>query len=173
MPRTAQITRKTNETSITLTLNIDGEGKFEGGSSIGFLDHMLHLFSRHGLVDLTLNAQGDTFVDCHHTVEDIGLALGSALCEALGGKEGIRRYGSAIIPMDDALVMCAVDLSGRPYLYYEIPFTAPKLGELDTETIAEFFHSVSRNAGMNLHIKLLHGTNNHHIAEAAFKAFAR
>lgn len=173
MMRTADISRKTNETAITVTLTLDGQGRMEGGTGIAFFDHMLAQTVRHGLLDMTLYAQGDTAVDSHHTVEDVGITLGMAISQALGGKEGIRRYGSAIVPMDDALVLCAVDLSGRPYLSFEVPFTTPRLGEMDTETIEEFFRAISVHGGMNLHIKLLNGHNHHHKAEAVFKAFGR
>lgn len=173
MDRTACLTRKTAETNISLLLALDGTGKFTGGTGIGFLDHMMTLFAKHGFFDVTLDAAGDTQVDCHHTVEDVGIVLGGALTRALGDKSGIRRYGSAYVPMDDSLARCVIDLSGRPFLHYQIPFTVPRLGVMDTEMVEEFFRAVSVHAAMNLHIELLHGSNNHHKAEAAFKAFGR
>lgn len=169
--RVAEVLRETRETSIKATLNLDGQGRMEGGTPVEFFNHMLAQTIRHGLMDLDLSAEGDTQVDCHHTVEDTGIVLGMLIMKALGSKEGIRRYGHAIVPMDDALVLCAVDLSGRPYLCFDLSFTTAKLGEMDTETVEEFFRAVSVNGGVNLHFKLLHGQNNHHIAEAAFKAF--
>ena len=171
--RTASIKRKTTETDISLAINLDGKGGFEANLPIGFLEHMLSLASRHGFFDLNVNAEGDTYIDAHHTVEDVGIVLGQAVTKALGDKKGIRRYGNAVVPMDDVLVLCALDLSGRPYLHFEADFTVPKLGEMDTELVKEFFQAVSVHGGMNLHIKLLHGENNHHIAEAVFKAFGR
>lgn len=173
MARTAEITRKTKETDITLSLALDGSGKGSISTGIGFFDHMLEGFSRHGFFDLSCTVKGDLQVDGHHTVEDTGIVLGNAIREALGDKRGIRRYGSFILPMDDALCLCAVDLCGRPYFQYECPFTTERIGELDTELIREFFYAVSYSAGMNLHIKMLSGINNHHMAEAMFKAFAK
>jgi len=171
--RIAKIMRTTSETDITAKLNIDGTGEFEAEMPIGFFKHMLEQIARHGFFDLKLKITGDTNVDAHHTVEDTGIVIGQALARALGDKKGIRRYGSSIIPMDDVLALCAIDFSGRSYLHFEAQFTNPRLGEMDTELIREFFQAVSTNAGINLHIKLLHGTNNHHIAEAIFKAFAK
>lgn len=173
MERKAALTRTTKETDISLSLNLDGagEGKIETG--IGFFDHMLEGFAKHGFFDLSLRVQGDLEVDGHHSVEDAGIVLGSAIKQALGDKKGIRRYGSCILPMDDALCLCAVDLCGRPYFAYECVFPTERIGCLDTELVREFFYAVSYTAGMNLHIKMLSGINSHHMAEAMFKAFAR
>ena len=171
--RTAKIQRITNETNIEVALNLDGTGIFDADVPIGFFEHMLAQISRHGFFDLDIKANGDTYIDAHHTVEDTGIVLGQALTKAAGDKQGMRRYGSATIPMDDALVLCALDLSGRPYLHFEADFTTPKLGEMDAELVKEFFQAVSVHGGMNLHIKVLHGENNHHVAEAIFKAFGR
>ena len=156
-----------------MILDLDGNGESKISTGIGFFDHMLSAFARHGFFDLTVEAEGDLNVDSHHTVEDTGIVLGTAIKEALGDKKGIRRYGSSLLPMDETLMMCAVDLCGRAYCSSDLTFTKEKLGELDTEMIREFFWAVSMNAGMNLHLKQLDGCNNHHIAEAAFKAFAR
>ncbi len=171
--RTAKVVRETRETKISLTLNLDGTGTAEVSTGIGFFDHMLQSFARHGFFDMTLNVQGDLDVDCHHTIEDVGIVLGQAIKEALGDKAGICRYGTDILPMDETLCLCAIDLSGRPYLNFNIDFTVEKVGAFDTEMVREFFYAVSYSAGMNLHIKKLDGTNNHHMIEAAFKAFAR
>ena len=171
--RSAEIIRKTSETDIALTLEIEGSGYSEIDSGVGFLDHMLTLFARHGRFNLTVNCEGDTQVDDHHTVEDIGIVLGDAIKEAIGTKEGIRRYGTMTLPMDETLIICALDLSGRPYLNMDVTFTVPRLGTLDTEMIREFFYAVSVHAGMNLHFVQLAGSNNHHIAEAMFKAFGQ
>ena len=171
--RSALIKRKTKETDISLQLALDGSGRSDIHTGIGFFDHMLDGFARHGLFDLTVKVDGDLQVDGHHTVEDTGIVFGQALKQALGSKEGIRRYGSAILPMDDALVLCALDLSGRPYLNYGVHLTVPRVGEFDTEMVKEFFYAVSYSSAMNLHLKKLHGENNHHIIEAAFKAFAK
>ena len=171
--RTADINRKTAETDIKLTLNIDGSGKSNVDTGCGFLDHMLTLFARHGRFDLDITCKGDTYVDDHHTTEDIGIVLGDALAEALGDKKGITRYGSCILPMDETLCLCALDLSGRPYLNFDMKFTTDRVGEYDTEMVKEFFYAVSYSAKMNLHLKQLDGTNNHHLIEAAYKSFAR
>lgn len=173
MNRTAEVVRTTKETDITAELNLDGTGDSTISTGIGFFDHMLEGFSRHGFFDLTLKAEGDLAVDCHHTVEDTGIVLGTAIKNALGDKKGIRRFGSCILPMDEALVLCAVDLSGRPYLSFKGSFTADRVGDMDTEMVKEFFYAVSYTAGMNLHIKVLTEGNNHHMIEAMFKAFAR
>lgn len=173
MERIAECTRKTRETDIALSLNLDGSGVSEIHTGIGFFDHMLEGFSRHGFFDLNVGVEGDLIVDGHHTIEDTGIVLGTAIKEALGDKKGIRRYGSCILPMDETLVLCAVDLSGRPYLAFEGTFTTERVGYMDTETIREFFYAVSYAAAMNLHIRVLSGGNNHHMAEAMFKAFAR
>lgn len=173
MNRIATCTRKTKETDITITINLDGQGKNDVHTGIGFFDHMLDGFARHGLFDLDVRVTGDLNVDCHHTVEDTGIVLGTAIREALGDKAGIKRYGNFLLPMDETLVMCAIDLSGRPYLNYDAGFTAECIGELDTEMIKEFFYAVSYSAMMNLHLKVLDGGNNHHIAEALFKGFGK
>ena len=171
--RIAKIERKTKETDIKLTINLDGEGKTDIQTGIGFFDHMLDGFARHGLFDLELNVKGDLDVDCHHTIEDTGIVLGKAIAEALGEKKGIKRYGSFMIPMDETLALCAIDLSGRPYLNFQADFTVEKLEAFDTEMFREFFYAVSYSAGMNLHLKIMDGGNNHHMAEALFKAFGK
>jgi imidazoleglycerol-phosphate dehydratase len=171
--RIAKITRKTKETDITVKFAIDGTGEASINTGIGFFDHMLEGFSRHGFFDLDLKCEGDLAVDGHHTVEDCGIVLGNAIKNALGDKKGIRRFGSSILPMDETLVLCAVDLSGRPYLQFDGSFTTERVGYLDTELVKEFFYAVSYAAGMNLHIKVLTPGNNHHMIEAMFKAFAR
>ena len=171
--RKSMIDRKTSETTISLSLNLDGSGKGNFDTGIGFFDHMLNSFARHGFFDLDVKADGDLYVDCHHTIEDTGIVLGQAVKEALGDKRGIKRYGSMILPMDEARVLCAVDLSGRPYLVFDAEFSKDSVGYFDTEMVKEFFHAVSYTAGMNLHIRLLSGSNQHHIIEAMFKAFAR
>ncbi len=173
MARIGEVSRKTNETSISIALNLDGCGKSNIQTGIGFFDHMLDGFTRHGLFDLQCEVTGDLGVDGHHTVEDTGIVLGNAIKEAIGDKKGIKRYGFFILPMDDALCLCAIDLCNRPYFQYECSFSTDKVGELDTELIREFFYAVSYSAGMNLHIKMLSGINNHHMAEAMFKAFAK
>ena len=173
MSRTAELSRKTKETDITARLDIDGAGTSDIHTGIGFFDHMLEGFSRHGFFDLTLSAKGDLQVDGHHTVEDTGIVLGTVIREALSDKKGIRRYASCILPMDESLVLCAIDLSGRPYLSFEAEFTAERVGDLDTELVREFFYAVSYTAGMNLHLKVLTPGNNHHMIEAMFKAFAK
>jgi imidazoleglycerol-phosphate dehydratase len=171
--RTHTLTRKTAETDITLTLNLDGEGRADIATGVGFLDHMLMHIARHGLFDLTVRAVGDLHVDFHHTVEDVGIALGTALAAALGDKKGIRRFGSASLPMDDTLADAAVDLSGRAFLVFNAKFPTAKVGDFDTELVEEFFRALSGNARMNLHVNVRYGTNSHHIAEASFKAVAR
>lgn len=173
MERKGAIKRKTKETDIDLELNLDGVGVSNVETGIGFFDHMLDGFARHGLFDLSVVATGDLVVDSHHTIEDTGIVLGSAIKEAIGDKKGIKRYGSCILPMDETLVLCAIDLSGRPYLVFDGEFTTDRVGYMDTEMVKEFFYAVSYSAGMNLHIKVLSGTNNHHIIEAMFKAFAK
>lgn len=172
MERTADISRKTSETDISVKLNLDGSGKADIDTGIGFLDHMLNSFARHGFFDLEVKAKGDLWIDSHHTIEDTGIVLGQAIKKAAGNKEGIRRYASFTMPMDDALILAAVDLSGRPYLGYDLKLTAPRIGTYDTEMTKEFFYAVSYAAEMNLHLMQLRGDNNHHIVEAAFKAFA-
>ena len=173
MGRTALVSRTTAETQIEVSLDLDGTGKAELHSGIRFFDHMLDGFARHGLFDLTVKASGDLQVDCHHTIEDTGIVLGQAIREAIGDKKGIRRFGSVILPMDETLVLCAIDLSGRPYLGMDTEFTVPKVGDMDTEMVREFFYAVSYSCGMNLHFKMLTPGNNHHMAEAMFKAFAK
>ena len=171
--RTATVERNTKETKIKMTLHIDGSGKCVSETGVGFFDHMLDGFTRHGLFDLSVKVDGDLFVDCHHTIEDTGIVLGTAIKEAVGDKCGIKRYGSCILPMDEALVLCAIDLSGRPYYVSDAVFTADRCGDMDLEMVKEFFYAVSYSAGMNLHFKVLSGSNNHHIVEAMFKAFAK
>lgn len=173
MSRNASIKRKTRETNITAVFEIDGKGMGRIDTGIGFFDHMLEGFAKHGLFDLEFCAKGDLQVDGHHTVEDSGIVLGTAIREAVGDKQGIRRYGSAILPMDDALVLCAVDLCGRPYLAFDCDFSAERVGSFETALVREFFYAVSYSAGMNLHLKKLSGINDHHIIEAMFKAFAK
>ena len=173
MARSAEINRKTKETDISVTLCLDGKGDAAVDTGIGSFDHMLEGFSKHGFFDLKCNVRGDLHVDGHHTVEDTGIVLGQAIAQAVGDKKGIRRYGSFILPMDDALALCAVDLCGRPYLNFDCSFHTERVGELDTELVREFFYAVSYSAGMNLHIKMLDGTNAHHMIEAMFKAFAK
>lgn len=171
--RRAEIKRKTNETDITLSLVIDGKGEADVDTGIGFFDHMLISFAKHGLFDLNLKVQGDLIVDCHHTIEDVGIVLGEAIKKAVGDKKAIRRYGDIILPMDEALILCAIDLSGRPYLVFDGSFTSDSVGYMDTQMVKEFFYAVSYSAGMNLHIKQLSGENDHHIIEGMFKAFAK
>lgn len=171
--RTAEINRKTNETDIKLTLNLDGTGKSEIATGCGFLDHMLTLFARHGGFDLTVSCKGDIYVDYHHTVEDIGIALGDAFKSALGDMRGITRYGSFILPMDESLIMTAVDISGRAHLSYGLTIPAQKVGDFDTELTEEFYLGFVRHGAITLHIKQLSGTNSHHIIEGAFKSVAR
>ena len=171
--REVQIVRKTNETNIRLSLNLDGTGESNINSGVGFLDHMLTLFARHGRFDLHLSCDGDTYVDDHHTVEDIGIALGQAFTQALGDKRGIVRYGSFILPMDETLILCAVDISGRSYLNFDLHIPTQKVGTFDTELVEEFFLGFVRNANLTLHVKQLEGKNSHHIIEGTFKAFGR
>lgn len=171
--RQATVERNTKETKIKLTFNVDGTGTCKSETGVGFFDHMLDGFARHGLFDLDVKVDGDLFVDCHHTIEDTGIVLGNAIKDAVGDKRGIKRYGSCILPMDEALVLCAIDLSGRPYYVSDAVFTAEKCGDMDLEMVKEFFYAVSYSAGMNLHFKVLSGSNNHHIVEAMFKAFAK
>lgn len=171
--RMATVERSTKETRITLTLNLDGTGKCECNTGIGFFDHMLEGFAKHGLFDLTLRCEGDLEVDTHHSIEDVGIVLGEAIKQAVGDKKGIKRYGHFTLAMDEALVLCALDLSGRPYFVSDVRFTSERIGELETEMFAEFFYAVSYAGAMNLHFRQLSGTNNHHIAEAVFKAFAK
>lgn len=171
--RTARICRKTKETDITMSLNLDGSGNSEIATGIGFFDHMLDGFTRHGLFDLKVLAKGDLHVDSHHTIEDTGIVLGDVICEAVSDKKGIKRYGSCILPMDETLVLCAIDLSARPYFVFDGTFTTDKVGDMDTEMVREFFYAISYRAGMNLHMKIISGTNNHHMIEGLFKAFAR
>lgn len=173
MERSAEIRRTTKETDISAVLNIDGTGKSNISTGIGFFDHMLEGFSKHGFFDLDFKVDGDLNVDGHHTVEDAGIVLGNAIKDAVGDKKGIARYGYFILPMDDALALCAVDLCGRPYFNFECEFKAPMVGDFDTELVREFFYAVSYSASMNLHIKMLDGSNAHHMIEAMFKAFAK
>lgn len=173
MGRQAKVIRNTKETQISIKLDLDGTGKYKVHSGVGFFDHMLEGFARHGLFDLEVDVKGDLEVDCHHTVEDTGIALGQAIREALGEKKGVRRYGSSILPMDEVLVLCAIDLGGRPYYRSDADFPAERIGDLDTETIREFFYALSYSAAMNLHFKMLDAGNSHHMAEAMFKAFAK
>ncbi|MFV0401096.1 MAG: imidazoleglycerol-phosphate dehydratase HisB [Oscillospiraceae bacterium] len=171
--RTAEITRNTNETQITLSLNLDGRGEFSGTSGGGFLDHMLELFARHGRFDLNIQGKGDVQVDLHHLTEDTGITLGKAFAQALGEMRGIARYGSFLLPMDEALVMVALDISGRPHLGYELALPSQRVGDFDTELVEEFFLGFVRGLGMTLHLRQLAGHNTHHIIEAAFKGFGR
>ncbi|WP_424939341.1 imidazoleglycerol-phosphate dehydratase HisB [Aliiroseovarius sp. S253] len=171
--RRAQITRKTAETAISVELNLDGTGQYDNQTGVGFFDHMLDQLSRHSLIDMTIRAEGDLHIDDHHTVEDTGIAIGQALVEALGDKKGIRRYGECHLPMDDAQVRAALDLSARPFLIWNVEFAAPKIGNFDTELVREFFQALATHGGITLHIDQIHGFNAHHVAEAAFKAVAR
>lgn len=171
--RIGLVSRKTKETDITLSINLDGQGKNQIDTGIPFFDHMLDGFARHGLFDLEVSVKGDVKVDSHHTIEDTGIVLGQAVAEALGDKKGIRRYGYFILPMDETLALGAVDLSGRPFLNFQAEFTVPRLGDMDTEMVREFFYAVSYSAAMNLHLKILDAGNNHHMAEALFKAFGK
>ncbi len=165
--------RKTKETDISVTINLDGTGNNKIHTGIGFFDHMLDGFARHGLFDLTVEAEGDLFLDCHHTVEDTGIVLGQAVLEAVGEKKGIKRYGHMILPMDETLALCAVDLSGRPYLNFQAAFQNDRIGDMDAEMVREFFYALSYSAMMNIHLKILDGENSHHMAEALFKAFGK
>lgn len=173
MARQAVVERRTRETDIAVTLELDGAGRADIDTGIGFFDHMLEGFARHGLFDLTVRCKGDLQVDSHHTIEDTGIALGTALLQALGDKAGIVRYGSCLLPMDETLALCAVDLGGRPYFVYDAAFAAPACGGMDTQMAREFFYAVSYAAAMNLHLKVLYGENDHHKLEAMFKAFAK
>ncbi len=173
MARTASITRNTKETRIALSLNLDGSGTAKTSTGVGFFDHMLNGFARHGLFDLTCQVEGDLEVDCHHTIEDTGIVLGTAIREAIGDKKGMVRFGSCILPMDEALVLCSLDLSGRPYYVSDAVFPAGQVGTMDTQMVREFFYAVSYSAGMNLHFKMLSGENSHHMIEGMFKAFAK
>lgn len=173
MSRTATIERNTKETKIRVTLELDGTGTGEINTGIGFFDHMLEGFARHGFFDLKAACQGDVQVDGHHSIEDMGIVLGAAIREALGDKKGIARFGSCMLPMDETLAMCAVDLSGRPYLVFDAPFKGQMVGSMDTQMAREFFYALSYAAGMNLHLKVLYGENDHHMMEALFKAFAK
>ena len=171
--RRAEISRETSETAITVALGLDGEGRADIATGIGFLDHMLTALARHGLFDLKVRAKGDLHIDFHHTTEDVGIVMGQCLRQALGDKRGIRRYGAAVIPMDEALAETAVDISGRPFLAWSVSFAQPKIGEMDTELFEEFFRALAFNAGITLHVAQKAGTNAHHVAEACFKALAR
>ena len=171
--RIARIARKTHETDIAVEVNLDGTGQFSVSTGIGFLDHMIEQFSRHSLIDIACRVVGDLHVDQHHTAEDSAIAIGQAIAEALGDKRGIGRYGSAYSPMDETLARVAMDISGRPYFVWKAAFTQEKLGELDTELVEHWFHSIGQAVGITLHIELLYGSNNHHICEAIFKGFAR
>jgi len=173
MTRIASLSRTTTETDISLTLNLDGSGKADIATGIGFLDHMLTALARHGLFDLTVRAKGDLHIDFHHTTEDVGIVLGQAFAKALGDKRGIRRFGHGVVPMDEALVDAAVDISGRPYLAWNVGFQRPKIGEMDTELFEEFFRALAFNALVTLHVTMRAGVNAHHVAEASFKATAR
>ena len=173
MARQAVVERRTRETDIAVTLELDGAGRADIDTGIGFFDHMLEGFARHGLFDLTVRCKGDLQVDSHHTIEDTGIALGTALLQALGDKAGIVRYGSCLLPMDETLALCAVDLGGRPYFVYDAAFAGPRCGGMDTQMAREFFYAVSYSAAMNLHLKVLYGENDHHKLEALFKAFAK
>ncbi len=172
-PRRANVTRQTNETQIAVEIDLDGSGRYDINSGVGFLDHMLDQLARHGLFDITLRCKGDLHIDFHHTTEDCGIALGQAINRALGDRKGITRYGHAYLPMDEALTRVALDLSNRPYLIWKITFSRDKIGEMDTELFREFFQAVAVAAGITLHVETLYGENNHHIAESIFKAFAK
>ncbi len=171
--RIVRCVRNTNETEIEMTLNIDGTGVANIDTGIPFFDHMLHGFARHGLFDLDVKVKGDIEVDCHHTIEDTGIVLGTAILKAIGDKKGIKRYGSFMLPMDETLALCAIDLSGRPYFNYDVNFTMKRCGTMDLEMVKEFFYAISYSGAMNLHMKILDGCNNHHMVEALFKAFGK
>ncbi|MGN8738743.1 imidazoleglycerol-phosphate dehydratase HisB [Bilifractor sp. HCP3S3_D3] len=173
MNRTATVTRNTKETQITVTINLDGTGKTDLDTGVGFFNHMLDGFARHGLFDLTIHVNGDLNVDDHHTIEDTGIVLGTAIRQACGEKKGIRRFGSCILPMDETLVLTAIDLSGRPYFVYDADFTTDRMGDMSTQMVREFFYAISYSAEMNLHMKVMYGENDHHKAEALFKSFAK
>ena len=173
MSRCKLVERETKETNISLQLDLDGTGTASVDTGVGFMDHMLEGFAKHGFFDLKVKAKGDLNVDCHHTVEDLGIVLGIAIKETIGDKAGIKRYGSFILPMDDVLVLCAIDLCGRPYFEFDCEFATERVGYLETQTVREFFYAISYSAGMNLHIKVLNGVNDHHKIEAMFKAFAK
>lgn len=171
--RRATISRQTAETEITVTLDLDGTGRYDNQTGVGFFDHMLDQLARHALIDMTVRCTGDLHIDDHHSVEDVGIALGQALTQAMGDKKGIRRYGECALPMDDAQIRCALDLSGRPFLVWNVIFPTQKIGQFDTELVREFFQALSTHGGITLHLDQVHGVNSHHIAEAAFKACAR
>jgi imidazoleglycerol-phosphate dehydratase len=171
--RKASLDRKTTETQIAVSINLDGTGAYDVKSGVGFLDHMLELLARHSLIDIKVRAKGDTHIDFHHTTEDIGIALGQAFAKALGNRKGIRRYADCLLPMDEALTRAAIDVSGRPYLIWNVEFSRPKIGEFDTELVREWFQAFAMNAGVTLHVQTLYGDNCHHIAESCFKALAR
>lgn len=171
--RSTTLTRTTAETDISVSLNLDGTGQYDNDTGVGFFDHMLDQLARHALIDMNVRCKGDLHIDDHHTVEDVGIAIGQALSQAVGNKKGIQRYGSCLLPMDDALVRAALDLSGRPFLVWNVDLPTPKIGTFDTELVREFFQALSTHGGITLHVDMLHGINSHHIAEAAFKAVAR
>ena len=171
--RKASLDRKTTETQIAVSINLDGTGAYDVKSGMGFLDHMLELLARHSLIDIKVRAKGDTHIDFHHTTEDIGIALGQAFAKALGNRKGIRRYADCLLPMDETLTRAAIDVSGRPYLIWKVEFSRPKIGEFDTELVREWFQAFAMNAGVTLHVETLYGDNCHHIAESCFKALAR
>jgi imidazoleglycerol-phosphate dehydratase len=173
MTRTAEVSRSTKETRIAVSIDVDGAGKSEIATGVGFFDHMLDQLSRHSLIDMKVRAEGDLHIDDHHTVEDTGIALGQAMAKAMGERRGIMRYASIDLAMDETLTRAAIDVSGRPYLIWNVPFSAPKIGTFDTELVREFFHALAQNAGITLHVTNLYGANNHHIAETCFKAVAR
>ena len=173
MSRTATVKRNTKETQITVTINLDGTGKTDLDTGVGFFNHMLDGFARHGLFDLTIHVKGDLNVDDHHPIEDTGIVLGTAIRQACGDKKGLRRFGSCILPMDETLVLTAIDLSGRPYFVYDADFTTDRMGDMSTQMVREFFYAISYSAEMNLHMKVMYGENDHHKAEALFKSFAK
>ena len=173
MKRTAKISRKTKETEISVSVDLDGAGKFDVATGVGFFDHMVEQLSRHSLIDMVVKAKGDLHIDDHHTVEDVGIALGQAISQALGERRGICRYASLDLAMDETLTRAAIDVSGRPFLVWDVVFTSPKIGTFDTELVREFFQALAQNAGITLHVNNLYGANNHHIAETCFKAVAR